>query len=368
MKKILVLAFIMFLTPFIAIISMFSIMSSSGSSDSGTLNTGGYYVKHWSTDNAYTHNLLCQRYGITAEQLDGFLETTGIAYDKTRINGQKLLDWQYKSGLDVRAIIAIAQMESSYGTAGVATNSGANMFGYGAFNNNPENASLFNDEVAIVGLTTQTIILNQNTTFKIQDDKAKALANGTWNPTMGGVYFTDTGGSGQKRADVMTKLDKWIDEHGGTKDPPNGYGSISSGGSIGVLDQVAGTFVGNGQCYALTSFYAEKLGFGALVGHMSASDIGIDYDWASKGWRVETNPSEMKIKVGDIINFRKGATIMYGTISVQVDSTYGHTGIVGGVNSDGTIMLYDQNPNPVGRTQVTVPMMSISSIIHPPMK
>ena len=49
------------------------------------------YVKDWSGEDAYSHHLLCQRYGITAEQLDGFLDATGIAYDKSRINGEKLL-------------------------------------------------------------------------------------------------------------------------------------------------------------------------------------------------------------------------------------------------------------------------------------
>ena len=42
------------------------------------------------------------RFGITAEQLDGFLDTLGISYDKNRINGKKLLEWEAKSNLDVR--------------------------------------------------------------------------------------------------------------------------------------------------------------------------------------------------------------------------------------------------------------------------
>ena len=41
---------------------------------------------------------------------------------------KKLLDWEAKSNLDVRAIVAIALNESSLGTAGVATNPGSNMF------------------------------------------------------------------------------------------------------------------------------------------------------------------------------------------------------------------------------------------------
>ncbi len=38
------------------------------------------------------------------------------------------------------------------------------MFGYGAFDSNPENAN-FNDEVAVVALTQQFIIGNKNQTF-----------------------------------------------------------------------------------------------------------------------------------------------------------------------------------------------------------
>ena len=86
------------------------------------------YVEHWSGSDAYSHNLLSHRYGITAKQLDGFLDSTGIVYDKRRLNGAKLLEWEKESGLDVRAIIAIAMEESSLGTAGIATASGSNMF------------------------------------------------------------------------------------------------------------------------------------------------------------------------------------------------------------------------------------------------
>ena len=44
---------------------------------------------------------------------------------------------------------------------GVATNPGANMFGFGAYDSNPEYANNFNDEIAVVGLTQQTIIGNE---------------------------------------------------------------------------------------------------------------------------------------------------------------------------------------------------------------
>ena len=43
--------------------------STGGSSQS--LN-GATYTDHWSNGDPYTHNLLVHRYGIKAEQLDGF--------------------------------------------------------------------------------------------------------------------------------------------------------------------------------------------------------------------------------------------------------------------------------------------------------
>ena len=49
---------------------------------------GVTYADHWSDGDPYTHNLLVHRFGITAEQLDGFLDTLGISYDKNRINGK----------------------------------------------------------------------------------------------------------------------------------------------------------------------------------------------------------------------------------------------------------------------------------------
>lgn len=167
----------LFFPVFIIIIIMGAVGGGSTGDSSQSLNRATY-TDHWSNGDPYTHNLLVHRYGIKAEQLDGFLDTLGISYDKKRINGKKLLDWEAKSNLDVRAIVAIALNESSLGTAGVATNPGSNMFGFGAFDSNPENANNFNDEVAVVGLTNQTIIGNKNETFKVQDDKAQNLRVG----------------------------------------------------------------------------------------------------------------------------------------------------------------------------------------------
>lgn len=148
--------------PVLIIIILMGAVGGGGTNGSPQSQNGVTYADHWSDGDPYTHNLLVHRFGITAEQLDGFLDTLGISYDKNRINGKKLLEWEAKSNLDVRGIVAIALNESSLGTAGVATNPGANMFGFGAYDSNPEYASNFNDEIAVVGLTQQTIIGNKN--------------------------------------------------------------------------------------------------------------------------------------------------------------------------------------------------------------
>ncbi|MCC9807663.1 CHAP domain-containing protein, partial [Streptococcus agalactiae] len=80
--------------------------------------------------------------------------------------------------IDARAIIAIAIAESSLGTQGVATAPGANMFGFGAFDNNTTNAQNFSDDKAVIKMTQETIIQNQNTSFAIQDQKAQLLSTG----------------------------------------------------------------------------------------------------------------------------------------------------------------------------------------------
>ncbi len=65
----------------------------------------------------------------------------------------------------------------------------ANMFGYGAFDSNPENANNFNDEVAVVALTQQTIIGNKSN-LQNQDDKVKKLTSGTLNTAVdGGLLY-----------------------------------------------------------------------------------------------------------------------------------------------------------------------------------
>lgn len=338
----------------------------SSSSSSGSNTT---YAKHWSTGDPYTHNLLTHRYGIKEEQLDSYLKSTGIAYDPDRINGAKLLQWERSSNLDVRAIIAIATAESSLGTAGVATEPGANMFGYGAFDSDPNHATAFNDEKAIDGVASVTIILNKNESFKIQDDKAKALADGSWTPLMGGVYFTDTSGTGKRRADIMANVDKWIDAHGGTPDAPNGGDSGSSGGAIQSLTPFLGTVVPNTyggaehQCYDVSSYYAHAFNNAIFLNHgEAAADIGSDYNWSAWHWTVVNQPKYDDIKPGDIINFKRGANMG----SWVTDPQYGHTAVVSQTLGNNKFSIYEQGTIVFSLNNYTYQDNMISSIIHPP--
>lgn len=193
-----------------------------------TASIGGVrYVKHWSGDSAYTHHFLSQRYGITVEQIEGFIRAQGFE-PEGRSSGQAFLDAQASSGIDVRVLVAFAQMESSYGTAGVAAQfPEANIWGYGAFDNDPNNGRNWGPEKAFRDFRENQIERLGNYNLQIMDERAQQFADGTL-PLGKGVYYTDTGGTGKARAKVMEEFDKWIDEHGGTPDPPSGYG-VSNG-------------------------------------------------------------------------------------------------------------------------------------------
>lgn len=216
-------------------------------------SSGGVEVKtnpdHWSTGDPYTHDLFTKRDGIKPEQIDGFLEKSGIPYDKSRVNGKNFLAWQKASGVDVRALVAIALWESSYGTAGVAVS--GNMWNYAAYDSDPGASLAFNDSVAIVKMANETLINNKNRNFKRQDDKALANANGTLRPEDGGVYFTDTSGHGKKRAETMAELDAYIDANGGAADKATntepGTGQIADSDIAGTLS--GGGFGGSGKIY-----------------------------------------------------------------------------------------------------------------------
>ncbi|HEP3822537.1 TPA: CHAP domain-containing protein [Streptococcus pyogenes] len=295
------------------------------------------YVRHWTGESAYTHNLLSRRYGITAEQLDGFLNSLGIHYDKERLNGKRLLEWEKLTGLDVRAIVAIAMAESSLGTQGVAKEKGGNMFGYGAFDFNPNNAKKYSDEVAIRHMVEDTIIANKNQTFERQDLKAKKWSLGQLDTLIdGGVYFTDTSGSGQRRADIMTKLDQWIDDHGSTPEIPE-HLKITSGTQFSEVP------VGykRSQPQNVLTYKSETYSFGQCtwyaynrvkeLGYQVDRYMGNGGDWQRKPGFVTTH----KPKVGYVVSFAPG--------QAGADATYGHVAVVEQIKEDGSILISESN-------------------------
>ncbi len=297
------------------------------------------YVEHWSGTNAYTHNLLSHRYGITAEQLDSFLDATGISYNKERINGKLLLKWEAQGGLDVRALVAIAISESALGTKGVATKAGANMFGYGAIESNPNNATNYSDELAATKLVTDTIIANKNETFKIQDDKALKNAKRGLNTFVeGGVYFTDTSGAGLRRAAIMEKLDQWIDSHGGTPAIPTNLqqpmtpslsGDLTSYSTSVVAPINTGNYITTtypwGECTWYVFNRARELGY------RFDPYMGNGADWQTKaGYDTTHTPA-----VGYAVSFLPG--------QAGADPTYGHVAIVEGVKEDGSVLISESN-------------------------
>ncbi len=308
-----------------------------------SVNTYAAYVEHWSGKDAYTHHLLSRRYGIKAEQIDGFLKSKGIAYDSNRINGATLLQWEKESGLDVRAIIAIAMSESSLGTKGVATLLGSNMFGYAVFDLDPAKVRKFNDELAIIKMTQETIIKNNNTNFALQDLKATKFSLGRLNFAVdGGVYFTDTTGSGKRRAQIMEDVDKWIDAHGGTPPIPEAL-KMQSSSSFALVP--VGYKVS--KSYDVLSYQATSYAWGQCTWYVynRAKELGYQFDpfmgngadWKHKaGYKLSTTP-----KVGYAISFAPG--------QAGADGVYGHVSIVEDVRKDGSILISESNGIGLGK-------------------
>ncbi|MEY8462524.1 PlySs2 family phage lysin [Streptococcus merionis] len=104
----------------------------------------------------------------------------------------------------------------------------------------------------------------------------------------------------------------------------------------------SGRSVGNGECYALASYYERLIspdatvGLGAGVGWVSgaigdtikAANIGTSYNWQANGWSVSTTGP-----------FRAGQIV---TIKATSGNIYGHVVIIEAVNGDQLTVL-EQN-------------------------
>ncbi|HFR3239502.1 TPA: PlySs2 family phage lysin, partial [Streptococcus suis] len=96
----------------------------------------------------------------------------------------------------------------------------------------------------------------------------------------------------------------------------------------------SGISVGNGECYALASWYERMIspdatvGLGAGVGWVSgaigdtisAKNIGSSYNWQANGWTVSTSGP---FKAGQIV-----------TLGATPGNPYGHVVIVEAVDGD----------------------------------
>ena len=149
-----------------------------------------------------------------------------------------------------------------------------------------------------------------------------------------------TRGNSIEKAGRITCAKNWYDRFlkGSMSAGSKNTGGIStSGGKIDILEKKLGVCVNNGQCYGLTAYYVQELGGPQMMGSgkMYAWSIGTDYDWNKYGWEVKINPNVKDLKAGDVINWYGGGAISPGI--------FGHTGIVRGVNKDGTFDTYEQN-------------------------
>lgn len=104
----------------------------------------------------------------------------------------------------------------------------------------------------------------------------------------------------------------------------------------------SGQSVGNGECYALASYYERMIspsatvGLGAGVGYVSgaigdtikAANIGTSYDWVANGWSVSSSGD---FKAGQIV-----------TTKPTPGNIYGHVVIIEAVNGD-QLTILEQN-------------------------
>lgn len=130
--------------------------SSGGSSGATAGASGNLSVlgdgKKWTNSNITQHDLGSTVGGLTAEQLDAWIDSNAPANSPMRGLGSTFLQAGEESGLDPRYLIAHAALETGWGTSNLSGNGdvkNGNWFGIGAFDNNPNNG--FNYSDGIVG-------------------------------------------------------------------------------------------------------------------------------------------------------------------------------------------------------------------------
>ncbi|MGX9818190.1 phage tail tip lysozyme [Lactococcus lactis] len=141
----------------------------------------------------------------------------------------------------------------------------------------------------------------------------------------------------------------------------NQSSSVRAKGTIASLNALIGQQVGDGQCYALSSWYVQQISGFRLQG-MSASMIGSDnrLSFQRSGWTVIDHPQANDLKVGAILCWKTGS---------NSNSIYGHTAIVNSVNG-ADFTTYDQNWNGNQTVELYSKMWddSMTFVILPPQK
>lgn len=145
---------------------------------------------------------------------------------------------------------------------------------------------------------------------------------------------------------------------------------------VNNLRALQGQTIGDGQCYALASWYLNSITNGYHISYslgtppagfaigdtLRAANIGSGWNWGSIGWTVK-NPSIDNIKVGDIFSVAANFGGIWQT------GYYGHVGIVTGIDGD-YIEITDQNfagyPVNIRRYPKTQFIQGITSLISPP--
>lgn len=183
--------------------------------------------------------------------------------------------------------------------------------------------------------------------------------------------------------ELITKNNSGNQQSKTTKDKSSPQVGKPSGGQktdimakVGAVRNLQGQKVGDGQCYALTSWYVTSISPGyniskslgpippgfAIGDILRAGNIGSGFNWSSIGWTVKEGRNE-NIRIGDIFNVASYAGGIWQT------GEYGHTGVVTGLD-DNNVEITDQNYNygPVSIRQYPRSqfIQNITSLISPP--
>lgn len=121
--------------------------SSGGTSGSGSLDYLGD-GKKWTNEDITKHDLGKTVMGLTAKELDEWIDSVAPEGSAMRGMGADFLEAGKQSGLDPRYLIAHSAVETGWGTSALSKNgdkNAGNWFGIGAFDNDPNNGFKYGD-------------------------------------------------------------------------------------------------------------------------------------------------------------------------------------------------------------------------------